>query len=134
VKFDLSDPDVRELVIDLFCQIKVGCHRRNPEGPSDADMITYPVEQLDAVTHIPRAGLLYDYIANEPLYFNSRRVKDELKIGKCYSYPNNVRTKNIVLKVDELWTYAIARERIPDIMNPIMDSIVKKLQDDVTEV
>jgi hypothetical protein len=112
-------------VIELFCWLKVGNRQLDRIEKSDEHFIEFPVQDLNDLTTIPNAGDLFDFITSSRSFCNTKAAIDELgfKRGNCRI--NNVRIKTIILDSRCFWKYDLAHSRIPELMNPIMDSIMK---------
>ena len=76
------------------------------------------------MTGIPNAVELYKFISFHPYFYNTLERK-ELGFEKHYITRQEVKSRVIRLQVADLWDYGHAHERIPILMNPIMDSIMK---------
>jgi hypothetical protein len=87
--------------------------------------IVFDYQVLNNLTQIPNAGDLYRYITFYPSYPNSTHKTNELNIEMFWKRSGDDRSKSVRLLIPHFWTYDYAHERIPILINPIMDSIMK---------
>ena len=112
-------------MIEIFLFLKVRNRKIDQYRVPDTNKIEFAYQDLNNLTQIPDAGDLYRYITSHPSYSNSTHTTNELNIEMFWKWSGGDRSKWVRLLTPHFWTYDYAHERIPILINPIMDSIMK---------